>query len=325
MTNNGDDGKSDYSPTCFRKRLSVRNNKKDIRVELIAGLVREKGALDEYGVYIYCNNRLICKALQTPDVGFATKLAGKAHHTMCLARIFVKLYGASEDMPWTSNKAGIDYNHFIFQAIREDIIRLVDTYSKISKKLHPEFDKKVLPYDKGEIQEVRLQKKESIKPSRLPQIPKKSRQIYRNEVTELNKKLGEEKPWTTGLYEAIIAEKLIAKEKRLVHKNRISLILLDSTLEIAFKDYLDFEANINLREQDRLNLFRHRDRLQNKVKECYNSDNTFWNGVDYYHQLRNDLIHKKIDSGISDDMIERFRNFVIEFLEQAFGIQFPEE
>ena len=42
-------------------------------------------------------------------------------------------------------------------------------------------------------------------------------------------------PWTIGLYESIIATETVFKTK-LFEKNRICIIILDSCLEIGFKE-----------------------------------------------------------------------------------------
>jgi hypothetical protein len=48
-----------------------------------------------------------------------------------------------------------------------------------------------------------------------------------------------------GLYEGVIADDLILKQKTLEQRNRIELIVLDSTLEITFKEYLVNESGVN--------------------------------------------------------------------------------
>ncbi len=65
----------------------------------------------------------------------------------------------------------------------------------------------------------------------------KSRPRYGEVVTEKNRQIAKKQPWTRGLYEGVIAADLIAKQQ-FAQKNRIALIVLDSTLEIAFKEYL---------------------------------------------------------------------------------------
>ena len=50
----------------------------EVTVTALAGLtIKSKPSGGEYGVYVYCNDRLIARELKTFDVGFTTGLAGK--------------------------------------------------------------------------------------------------------------------------------------------------------------------------------------------------------------------------------------------------------
>lgn len=311
------------NPKGFIKKLVTRKGNQKIRFEITSGLVREKGALADYGVYFYCNKRLICKALRTPEVGFSSRVAGIPHHTMCLARIFVKLDGPSDGMPWTSNKAGINYNHDIFQAIRKDIIEAVKAYTQLSKKLHPVFNEKVFPYDTGQIEPVRLENDESIKPSKLPPIPRDTRKKdFKTIVLELNKNLSEEKPWIQGLYESIIAERLIADQRDLRQRNRISVILLDSTIEIAFKEFLVYEVKESYSDKRLIELTRLV--LHDEVKRHLPLSTSIWNQINFLYKMRCELIHRKA-TAVSGVDIDRYRKITMTILNETFGIQFPDD
>ncbi|MCG8606014.1 hypothetical protein MJD09_13610, partial [bacterium] len=305
----------------FKKALQSKDNKQ-VDFEITAGLVNEKGNLMDYGVYFYCNKRMICKALQVPEVGFISGMAGSPHQSMCLARIFVKIEGPSDCMPWTSNKAGINYNHWIFHTLRKDILGPVKTYAHISKRLHKSFNKTVLPYKTGKINEVVLRESESIKPSRLPVIPK-DRKDFKSLVLELNKKLGHEKPWTRGLYESIIADRIISGQTALTQRNRVSLIILDSTLEIAFKDFLAFGVRDPLGGDKLRDLFKDRIAVHREVSRHLFHGKKIWKQIEYFYKLRCDLIHKKTSALISDDDLNDFRDIVMKVLSEAFKIRFP--
>jgi len=311
----------EYEPQRFKKTLRSKDHNL-VELEIIAGMVNEKGNLTDYGVYFYCNKRMISKAIRVPEVGFISGVAGSPHHTMCLARIFVKIEGPSDCMPWTSNKAGIHYNHWIFQALRNDIIEPVKTYAHISKRLHKSFNESVLPYDSGQIKEIVLSESESIKPNRLPAIPK-TRKDFKSLVLELNKALGHDKPWTRGLYESIIAEGVVAGQTSLSQKNRISLIVLDSTLEIAFKDYLAFGVKNPLGDDKLRELFENRTAVHQEVSKHLFHGQKIWQQIEYFYKLRCDLIHKRTSALISDDDLNDFRCVVKKVLSVAFKIQFP--
>lgn len=312
-----------YEPIRFLKRLRPKNSSNKIKFELTAGLTTDGGSiLGDYGVFFYCNGRLISKALKTPELGFMSRVAGIPHPTMSLARIIVQLEGASESMPWTSNKTSINYNHVIFQAIKADIIQTVKTYTSLSKRLYPDFKEKVQPYSEGEIHIQKLENDESIKPSRLPEIPK-TRSDYKASILELNKELAFEKPWARGLYEGIIAEKLISNQKSLEQRNRISLILLDSVLEIAFKDYLANEISQPLGDEKLRKLFGDRLSVHREVEKHIPLNPDFWKRINYFYKLRCELIHKKANVSISDHHIGIFRKIVIDVLKDVFGVKFP--
>ncbi len=311
----------DFIPQRFKKTLKSKDGN-EVELEITAGLVNEKGNLADYGVYFYCNKRMICKAVRVPEVGFISGIAGRPHHTMCLARVFVKLEGPSDCMPWTSNKAGIHYNHWIFQALRKDIIEPVKTYTGVSKRLHKSFAESVSPYNTGQIKEIVLGESEWIKPGRLPDIPK-NRKDFKSRVLELNKDLGHEKPWTRGLYESIIAEKVLSGLSALTQKNRVSLIILDSTLEIAFKDFLAFEVKNPLGDDKLREMFKDRIQVHREVSKHLFHGQAIWKQVEYFYKLRCDLIHKKTNALISDDYLNDFRNIVMKVLSETFKIQFP--
>lgn len=314
----------DFEPAQFIKRLSPKNSNHKIRFSLTAGLVLEKGKVMDYGVYLYCNKRLITRALKTPEVGFISGLAGVPHNSMALSRIIVQLDGPSDDMPWTSNKAAINYNHNVFQAIKNDVIQAAKIYSKLSKKFYVDFEEKVLPFKTGQIKTYRLENDETIKPSRLPEPPK-TRKDYKDVVFELNKDLTEQKIWIRGLYEAIIAENIIAKQRFLEQRNRISLIILDSTLEIAFKNYLGYEIAAPLGDEKLTTLFRDRLSVHREVEKHILTGNTIWPKIDYFYRLRCDLIHRRADLRVSDENIDTFRRIVMYVLTIAFNIVFPDE
>ncbi len=58
------------------------------------GLTRESSpAAGEYGVYFYCNDRLVARAKKTMEVGFTKGLAGLPHPKVSLTRGLVKASG----------------------------------------------------------------------------------------------------------------------------------------------------------------------------------------------------------------------------------------
>ncbi len=72
----------------------------EIKVVMVAGLSTESSPVTgEFGVYFYCNDRLIARALKTYDVGFAKGLAGLPHPEVSLVKVIISLNGPAQLMP----------------------------------------------------------------------------------------------------------------------------------------------------------------------------------------------------------------------------------
>ena len=184
-----------------------------VEVEVIAGLSLESSpAIGEYGVYFYCNDRLIARALKSYDVGFATGLAGQPHPAISLARIIVSLRGEARLMPWNSRKSGINANHNIFIALRDWLIQVVKDWTSLSRRLEGEWHEKIFRYPTGEIVVIEIDDFPKANRSYLPPLPK-SKPRYGDRVKQLNRNVAQERPWTRGLYEGIIAVDLIFRQQ----------------------------------------------------------------------------------------------------------------
>jgi hypothetical protein len=61
----------------------------EVKMEAFAGLTCESSpAAGEYGVYFYCNDRLIARGLKTFEVGFTKGFEGLPYPKVSLTRIF---------------------------------------------------------------------------------------------------------------------------------------------------------------------------------------------------------------------------------------------
>jgi hypothetical protein len=312
----------DYTPRKYVGTLNTEDGK-SIRVEIFAGL--SAASTSDYGVHFYCNNRLIVRGLKSYDVGFTPGLAGKPHSSIALTNVIVSLEGEAELMPWNSSKSGINPNHNVFIALRDFIINVVKEYASLSRRflsMEGNWPKNVFKYPEGEIIEINNIDFPNVKKSYLPPLPKIRKQ-FGDTISRLNRKVAKDKPWTTGLYEAIIALDIIFK-KKLNQKNRICLIILDSTLEIAFKDYLVNESGGKYSEKRLLDLFKSRDSVQEEIKK-YIDLNDKWDKINYYYRLRCKLVHERATVGIDNSEIEDFREVVQEVLNKLFGLEFEEK
>ncbi len=292
-----------------------------IKVEVLAGLSQESApAAGEYGVYFYCNDRLIVKSLKNYYVGFSNGAAGIPHFNISLTRVIVNLKGKAKLMPWNSSKSGINFNNEIFLSLREWLVSVVKDYASLCRRWQGDWDEKVFKYKKGIITTVDVENFPNAKTSFLPPLPK-SKISYDEKLSKLNQDLFEKKPWVKGSYESFSASNLVVRQNW-EQKNRIALILLDSTLEIAFKEYLVNESGKWYSNEDLLALFKSREKVHAEIKKYINISTDDWKKIKYYYDLRCKFIHERAIVGISDKQIENFSKLVEEILIKLFPIKF---
>ena len=312
-----------YSPRKYIGNLETEGGG-TVKVEVLAGLNMESSpAGGEYGVYFYCNDRLIARGLKSYDVGFIKGIAGRPHPSISLTRVIVSLNGEAQSMPWNSSKSGINTNHPVFVALRIWLAQsVVKDYTSLSRRLQGDWPKRVFKYPLGKIVEVKIDSFPKAKKSYLPPLPK-SKPRYSDLIEQANREIVKDKPWTKGLYETIIAIDLIFKQ-RLEQKNRICLILLDSTLEIAFKEFLVNDSGKTYRDQELLRLFNNRSLVHDEIKK-YTKLGNLWKKIEHYYRLRCKLLHERATVGIDDSQIEDFREVVQTVLNKLFKLRFWRE
>lgn len=314
----------EYLPQENTGTISVKDYG-DINVSITGGLSkshREMGTNgDEYGIYFYCNNRLISRANKSPEVGFKTPI-GKPHPNKQLARVIVKLEGPVLLMPWNSSKSDLDFKHKTFKEISEYITKTLHTYAYMSRYWEGQWPEKIFAHKTGEVQVKSLGKISESTRIHVPKVEKKPKPPkYIKQVQRLNKSLAEEKQWTIGLFEAVIAVEEISSLD-IEQKNRISLLILDSTLEIAFKEYLLNELRTRYSEK-RVRGFNRVD-LQREVGSNCRIKASAWATIDTYYYKRCDLVHSRSTTQISNRELESYRKIVEYSLNKMFGIKFPE-
>lgn len=309
-----------YEPRCYIGEIFTSDNK-TVGIDLTAGLIRKKEpGKDDYGVYFYCNDRLISKEMKDREVGYVTKLAGIPHFDASLARIIVKLYGSASLMPWNSSKSAINFGHRIFRALESVLIPVVTDYSSLSRRLKGHWEEKVFCYPEGEIQMVDAADITTVRRSHLPPLPK----VRKNVVDSLkasNKQLLEDQPWLLGLLEALAAVDIITRQK-LETKNRIALILLDSSFEIALKEFIVHTQNLNLGGRSFEQIFENRDEVIKIVRQKVVIDPTTLSKIKHYYLLRNKLIHERATVDITGTDVANYFATVQRVLTLLFGLQF---
>jgi len=312
-----------YPPHKYTGVLKTEDDR-TISIEAIAGLTRESSpAAGEYGVYFYCNERLIVRALKTFDVGFTKGLAGLPHPKVSLTRVLVFLNGDAQSMPWNSSKSDISTKHEVFIALHDWLVQVVKDYASLSRIWMGDWQEKVFKHASGVITEIKINSFPEVRKSFLPPLPK-SRPRYGEVIAHKNKNIITQKPWAKGLYEGVIAADIISKQK-LEQKNRIVLIVLDSTLEIAFKDYLVNDSGVYYTDQQLLNIFKTRKNVHDEIKKYVAFKENTWRKVKHYYDLRCKLVHERASVGISDAQIHDFRILVQIILKKLYKLKFDEE
>ncbi|MBL8076819.1 MAG: ATP-binding protein [Anaerolineales bacterium] len=301
----------------------------EVFVEAIAGLTTESNPSGgEWGVYVYCNDRLIVSGLKSFDVGFASGLAGKPHPDISLMRVLLFISGSAKLMPWNSSKSDVNSSHEVFIAIQSWLVNVVSDYASLSRrfnKMEGGWPENVFKYDSGKIKYEKISDFKTANTSYLPPLPE-FKPRYSQKVKNANKDIVRDKPWTRGLYESIIAVDLIYKQN-LEQKNRICLVLLDSTLEIGFKEYLVYESGIAYSDERLQAIFKDRTQVHQQVKQnaFKKISATDWQSIEYYYKIRCDLIHRRSTATIPDIDIDNYKKVVIKVLQRLFGLNLKSE
>ncbi|MHC2317545.1 hypothetical protein ACVIHC_004591 [Bradyrhizobium diazoefficiens] len=311
-----------YEPRRYHGVLKTAEGR-DVRVEAIAGLSDESSpAGGEYGVYFYCNDRLIARALKTFEVGFMKGYAGLPHPKVSLTKVLVSLSGDASSMPWNSSKSDISTKHEVFQALHTWLTQAVKDYAALSRIWMGEWPDKVFKYAEGKVVDVPVDDFPTAKKSYLPPMPK-SRPRYGDVITDVNKGVAKKKPWVKGLYEGVIAADLIAKQ-HLEQRNRIALIVLDSTVEIAFKEFLVHDSGVHYTDSQLLAIFKTRHTVHTEIRKYsqVKISADMWKKITHYSDLRNKLIHQRATAGVSDKEVGDFREVVEVVLKKLYKLKF---
>lgn len=298
----------------------------EIAVSVTAGLIRDRNPETEnYGVYFYCNHRLIVKEIKTRDVGYLVSgEAGVPHPDASLARVIVHLQGPARAMPWNSSKNAINYSHAVYQQIRPTVIQLNTFFSSLSRRLKTDWPDQVFAHDKGTIKAVDPAEIGAKKRMILPELPrvKKSRIEH---IKAKNKTAIDRQPWTLGLVEAIGAVDVITRQK-FDTRNRIALILLDSNFEIALKEFIVHRTDLfparTFDDTYITKLFKNRSDVLNAITAQVTIPPVHLAKAKHYYMMRNKLIHERATVGITNADVETYRATVETVLKILFKLNF---
>jgi hypothetical protein len=309
-----------FEPRRYHGTIEVPDGN-DVHIDAVAGLSSESSpATGEYGVYFYCNGRLVARALKTFEVGFMKGYGGLPHPKVSLTKVIISLEGDATAMPWNSSKSDISTKHEIFLALHVWLIQVVKDYASLSRNWMGEWPEKVFKYTRGNIVDVPIDSFPFAKKSYLPPMPK-TRPRFADVVSQRNLAAAQKRPWVRGLYEGVVAADLIAKQ-HLEQRNRIALIVLDSTLEISFKEYLVHDSGKYYTDGELLDLFKTRHKIHTEIKKFVSLSKTIWGKIGHYSDLRNKLIHQRASAGVSDIEIADFKDVVQVVLQKLYKLKF---
>ncbi len=303
---------------------------KFLNVSLSGGLILDRDPeLDNYGVYVYCNHRLIVKELKVRDVGyFVSAEAGVPHPDASLCRVLIEFYGPAELMPWNSSKSGVNFSHPAFIQIRRRVIDFASYYSGVSRRLKHLWDSMVFNHPVGRIQTVDPTDALSNKKKILPKLPSTRNPSHIEMLKERNARLLSDKPWTLGLIEAMGLADLIGRQKYET-KNRIVLVLLDSNFEIALKEFIvhrkDLFPSHTYTNVKLAALFAQRTNVIKEVQAHVKFSKKLLDKVNHYYDLRNGLIHQRASVLVTDEQVEDYRKVIEQVLKKLFDVRFPVE
>lgn len=318
-----------YRPREAKFQIEPANGRQ-LDVTLSGGLIIDRDPeAENYGVYVYCNNRLIVKELKSRDVGyFVSAEAGVPHPDASLCRVIIEFAGPAELMPWNSSKSGINFSHPAFAQIRRRVIDFTSYYTGLSRRLKSEWNNDVFAYPSGKVETMSPADALSNKKRVFPNLPTTRNPSRLEVLKERNKKLLKDKPWTLELVEAMGFVDLLERQKYET-KNRAALILLDSNFEIALKEFIvhrkDLFPSHTYTNVKLATLFGNRTNVIKEVQAHVKFTKTMLTKVNHYYDLRNNLIHQRATVLITDQQVDDYRKTIERVLSKLFDLKFPAE
>ncbi len=290
---------------------------RDVLVEVKAGLISDRDPVKEnYGVYVYCNDRLVVKELRTRDVGYnITAEAGRPHPDASLCRVIVHFAGPARLMPWNSSKSNIVPGHPTFRLAAPTIVHLCAYFSRLSRALKNQWDTDVYPYQEGTAVEIPPEEATFPQHIILPPIPRQ-RSTQVEKLKEQNERQIGLAPYLVGLLEAVAMVDVISRQ-RLETGNRLALILLDTTFEIAIKEYLVHKRDMFSRQKVD-NILGNRTDSIDYLRSKIVLDDDIFRLAEHYYEQRNKLVHERATLQVSDRDIEIYRSVVQRLLTSLY-------
>ena len=99
-------------------------------------------------------------------------------------------------------------------------------------------------------------------------------------------------------------------------------MLLDSSFEIALKEYIVHTQGLNFGQRTLEQIFEQRESVLKIVRQKVSIDNPTLAKIDHYYRLRNKLVHERATVEVPNEDINIYEETVQGVLTQLFGLQF---
>ena len=107
----------------------------------------------------------------------------------------------------------------------------------------------------------------------------------------------------------------------MLFRSRIALIVLDSTIEIAFKEYLVNDSGTYYSDAQLLTIFKTRHAVHTEIKKYVKFPPKLWKKISHLSDNRNKLVHQRATGGVSDSEIEGYRDVVEAVLRKLYKLK----
>jgi hypothetical protein len=290
-----------------------------VLVQVTGGLIWDRdGAGENYGVYVFCNDRLVVKEWRSRDVGyFISNEAGVPHPDASLCRVIVEFAGPAKYMPWNTSKSAIGERHPCFLLAAPTIRRLCTQYSKLSRVFKNSWEDKVFPFTSGTIQDVEAEEVEAGQKLVLPPLPR-VRRTAGESLVALNQRVIEGRHWIRVPLETISAVEVVLKQ-RLESRPKIALVLLDSVYEWAFKAYIAHNQSL-FGNYDVYQLLKDQDEAVSAVQKLNELPVADINICRKYYNLRNSNFMRSETATVTDADASEYRDAVKRILTRLFYV-----
>ncbi len=307
-----------YGPRRYSGSLLTESGR-EVELDVTAGLSNESSpASGAYGVYFYCNDRLVAPAMKSFDVGFTRGQAGLPHPKISLTKVIVSMRGDADAMPWNSSKSDISTKHQVFVALHAWLVKVVSDYARLSRTWMGEWPEKVFAYPEGEIEEHPIAESIAANRSFLPDPPP-SRPRLPQRVAKRNQALARRNPWVVPLYEGVVAAVGLVKQP-LEHANWLALNLLHVTLTAAIKEYVLRAADEEITNKD-LRTLLSSSSVDARLRSLVPLGDVRWSEIEVLRGRIDDLTYSRTTPNVGINELLQAEALVRKVLKSLFRIE----